>query len=1226
MNNQKMVSCLLQECKQMLEQPSLIMEDQPKESKKQLFGASLPADLRTLIEEAKEMKWPFVPERWQYKQAIDLEDKTNLQDMINARLHELLVCLKISIANRDYLTATAIAFLVDRFLYWVDGSSQLLQIVKRLHQLEPTVPIAPQLVIRQARISVNSGKLLKAEYILSSLIIDNGATGVWKYCKESDRILVQSVCIQIRGQILQKLGMWYEAAELIWASILGYFTLPQPDKKGIATSLGILADIFISMSEDDYIRFKNNSQLGLNLLKEFDHRLLSAAEACKLAAALSQFTPLFVLTAVNIRGICLLTYSCSSACPPEKRAFYLSQAKESFEIGLLSKKDKEPVTSKQELHSFIKAAFSLTKVHQGLYGESKSLNQVNQLCQEALEKLYVYSYSLQNEEQEKELLANDIMSLVMSVKEQLQVQNFPNSDAKSYIPDSYKTDVKKQVLNCDLNFEEVLRMYFQHHESVCDVFESTCRNHKIRPGKGKARTCITTLKTETRNMDTIGATEANSHYENHSVAIPISQKARKRHDGLKDQMGKKMSHIVTRQVSLDEETESETSDDQSKAGEISVDSQSGNKVFSELGTWSKLSRSSSSTSWEEIVNNKIDLPQGKVQKTKNTTELIEDIKNKIQESDLCLLTNKLHKITLQHSQNDTGFLKHPFPKSIPFTNAPKELDPDLRKKHMEAGVDASKQSLRGASSSNSKQDKAITSEKDPFGIISSGKISRTKDSSNATISSIRKGSIEDNANRTQELGPMNRNHWQMVDLEGETEDGTEDSLMNPDLPSEKSVPASIRNNVLKPECDHFVQNWINQSANMMLTGCSSKISEVKTQAEDDWELVSDDRRELTDLLSQPFASEGIIKDPQNYTTEAPGCSSGLVNKPVANHSSDCTTTEEDEGENRIGILNSSPSSSSLKSWYKGPSFSSSFSELGSPSLMNSSGSSFSFISMVKEQMQQARILSNDDYNKLLSGVEQAWLVDRMKNTGFFKPNLLHKTHYALLLKYSKISGLWTAQETAAYIGDNLSVAKKGKQRNAFWIHFLHQEETLGRYVGKEYKEEKEITYHFNDVERQMTAQYYVTEFNKRLYEQNIPTQIFYIPSVVLLILEGKSIQGCVTVEPYILGEFVKLSNNTNVVKMEYKATEYGLAYGHFCYEFSQGTDVVVDLQGWVTDNGKGLIYLTDPQIHSVSKKETSGLTNFGKKGIYYFFNNQHTECNEICSRLSLTRPSIEKPK
>lgn len=112
-------------------------------------------------------------------------------------------------------------------------------------------------------------------------------------------------------------------------------------------------------------------------------------------------------------------------------------------------------------------------------------------------------------------------------------------------------------------------------------------------------------------------------------------------------------------------------------------------------------------------------------------------------------------------------------------------------------------------------------------------------------------------------------------------------------------------------------------------------------------------------------------------------------------------------------------------------------------------------------------------------------------------------------------------------------------------------------------------------------------------------------------------------EPYILGEFVKLSNNTKVVKTEYKATEYGLAYGHFSYEYSNHKDVVVDLQGWVTGNGKGLIYLTDPQIHSVDQNDVT--TNFGKKGIFYFFNHQHVKCNEICHRLSLTRPSVEKP-
>ena len=57
---------------------------------------------------------------------------------------------------------------------------------------------------------------------------------------------------------------------------------------------------------------------------------------------------------------------------------------------------------------------------------------------------------------------------------------------------------------------------------------------------------------------------------------------------------------------------------------------------------------------------------------------------------------------------------------------------------------------------------------------------------------------------------------------------------------------------------------------------------------------------------------------------------------------------------------------------------------------------------------------------------------------------------ALLLKYSKKSELWTAQETVAYLGDYLHVTKKGRQRNAFWVHHLHQEETLGRYCLKTY--------------------------------------------------------------------------------------------------------------------------------------------------------------------------------
>nr|XP_020657806.1 alpha-protein kinase 1 isoform X1 [Pogona vitticeps] len=1242
-NIPKVVSGLLQECQQMLDQLSPEVEVQTEGDKMecQQYEALLPDDLRTLIEEAKEMKWPFVPERWQYKEAVHLEDKTNLQDMISAKLCDLLVYLKASIITRDYETAAAIVFLVDRFLYWVDGSTQLLQIVKKLHRLHPTVPVAPQLMIRQARVSVNSGKLLKAEYILSSLINDSGATGVWKYSKESDRILVQSVCIQIRGQILQKLGMWYEAAELIWASILGYFTLPQPDKKGIGTSLGILADIFVSMNENDYSHFKNNYQFDLHLLKEFDHRLLSAAEACKLAAAFCQFTSLFVLTAMNIRGTCLLSYSCSSACPSEKEMFYLSEAKKSFEIGLLTKNNKEPVTSKQELHSFVKAAFCLSKVHQRLYGESERLSQVNQFCQEALEKLYAYSHSSDNEQQDKGQLAKDIMSLVMSAKEQLHVQSFPNSDTMSYIPDGYKTDVNKPIVNGEMSFEKVLKMHSQHHEAVCDVFESTCRSHKVNSQEeGKRGACITTLKTETRNVDTMCMTEEKSHCGSDAAKNIVSQKLLKCYGVRKGQIQNKLSHDAAVDVSLGEETESEASErNQNRADDVLNGSQSGSEVSSSLRSWSKFSRSNLFTSWEDIDCHEDELPQDKVQNTKGRPDkeqarsaaLSGDVSKNVQGSDFCCFSSKMHQVSLQETQHDcTSHLKQSFQYNVALTDRVMDLEPNV--KHLEGAIDVAKRAYKengGANSRNSHDNlnstMSLTSEQDAFGITFSSAIdSRTKDNTeNSAAISKPTQYISRNENPADPewckriVEPVFKQNCTLIDQERETVDTTKDAQMMPHHPDDRATGTSIDSNMPKLEYDNYIQNWINKSVTTMAEGCSFEIPEVDPQAEtaEDWEIASNIGRRSEDHRAKTCT----IQDQQNHPTISP---SRRDNKLYANQSIDCTTTEEEEGEK---IRKVQSSSSSLKSWYNASNFSSSFSDLEVPSFLNSSGSSFVFMQRIKEQNLKARILNNDEYDRLLSGVEHDWLMQRMKNMGLFKPNLLHQAHSALLLKYSKKSGLWTAQETAVYTGDYLSVAKKGKQRNAFWIHFLHQEETLGRYVGKEYKDEKELLHHFNDVERQMTAQYYVTEFNKRLYEHKIPTQIFYIPSVILMILEGRSIQGCISVEPYILGEFVKLSNNTKVVKLEYKATEYGLAYGHFCYEFSQGTDVVVDLQGWVTGNGKGLIYLTDPQIHSVSQNKVSCLTNFGKKGIYYFFNNQHIECNEICHHLSLSRPLIEKP-
>ncbi|XP_053317426.1 alpha-protein kinase 1 [Spea bombifrons] len=1090
MNNQEVVA-LLDECKQKI--VALASEvSQPSEEEKndyQRCRASLPDDLKTLIEEAKEMKWPFVPERWQYKQAMAAEDKTNLQDLINPRLHDLLFFLKASITVADSATAAAIVFLVDRFLYWADASTRLLSVAKALHKMWPATPIAPQVVIRQARISTNSGKLLKAEYILSSLIINNGRTGSWSYSDENDRVLVQSVCIQIRGQILQKLGMWYEAAELIWASIVGFSELPIPDKKGIATSLGVLADIFISMSAEDYQRFKNRSHVCLSLLEEFDHRLLSAAEASKLAAAFSLYTPLFVLTNLNIRGTCLLSYSLSKDCLMEKKPLYLSEAKESFEIGLLTKKSGDLVTSKQELHSFVKAAFCLANIHTWLQMDSVPAKDVSLLCSEAMEKLA--KYSMLTDKQDKGNLANDIMSLVGSVKECLQVQPFATSDDHSYVPDSYRDCAKKTILTGNVKFSKVLEMFSQHHRSVCEAFESSCRSHKatdVEPGA-----CVTALKTHT-----ISTAEDSSCPTTGGSDLSSGTHGRRRK--------------LVRSNAL---THSLDGTNRKSLGKMQ---ESGNSTSS---SWYNVSNSSSS--WESL-------------NVTNDSELV------IEESELAKEdseeTDKMNN-TSAITKSDSGSGQNKDEQDLPIQ--------DLSVHEGEEGVN----------------------QNSPSPLVRS-----ESDASRSLL-----GNMPDVYGQTAE-------YYEIVDRCAETESATDCISYPPDVTDDigrhegsfTESPVSFTNQ----DKDRY------QNPDL-LTG--SDFNVIKQQRSVD---SSSSKKSL--WLQNTASSLDSGADPLSVL---PADADFL-----------CVTTEEEEDK-----LNSSYGSSS---WAMSAQFSGSISE---------SVSSRGSFALIRKQPS----LDATDCEKLLSGVDSDWILERLGGTERLKALPREKTYNAMLLKFSKKSELWTAQETCVYFGKYVKVTKEGHQRNAFWVHCLHQDETLGRYIGKEYKEQRNILHHFKDVERQMTAQYYVNEFNKRLYEMNIPTQLFYIPSSLLLILEDGIIEGCVTMEPYVLGEFVKLSNNKEIVKMQYEATKYGLALGHFAYEFSGRSDIVVDLQGWVTGSKKGeaLIYLTDPQFHSVkntsleaSRRRGANCTNFGKRGIELFFTTQHGECNEICHSLSLTRPNL----
>lgn len=1225
MNNQDTVASILQECKQvldrlLLETPDVSTEDKGED---QRCRASLSGELRTLIQEAKEMKWPFVPEKWQYKQAMSPEDKTNLQDVIGAGLQQLLAALRASILVQDCAAAAAIVFLMDRFLYGLDVSGKLLQVAKGLHKLQPATPIAPQVVIRQARVSVNSGKLLKAEYILSSLICNSGATGTWLYRNESDKVLVQSVCIQIRGQILQKLGMWYEAAELIWASVIGYLSLPQPDKKGISTSLGILADIFVSMSKTDYEKFKKSPKVNLALLKEFDHRLLSAAEACKLAAAFSAYTPLFVLTAVNIRGTCLLSYSCSADCPPGMKSTYLREAKEAFEIGLLTKKDGELVSGKQELHSFIKAAFGLATVHCRLHGETDAVHAARQQCSVAMGKLYTFSTSLSS--QDREVLSREIMSLISQVKGHLHVQSFPNADDRSYVPESFTCGLDRPILHGHVDFQQLLETYSQHHTSVCEVFESTCRNSRGHQRDAKAEVCITTLKTETGTVDTVGATleRVCSQDSGSTASSKMSEKDREK---LQRVRRRSWTHSEAFRVSLDQDTGTETELPNHSNGRADVSSK---PLRDSSSSWSRLSGLSSSSSWEEVngavqdTERKESSQEEHLVDTQCSTAVSEEPEGDRRiRRETYLLFSKLHGVSLQstedHNAESSQSQLHTPALPLNATNTCLASGVGL----LEPPEGSNTTSLQSSPSCGS----------DAWSLVSLGRFTAVttypsvqEEETSGIIGDFPESkydfkdwSGEKNEGKLTEIctGPELTFASSSVDPEGDTAESTDDgpsySLVAPGSLQGSHSMSTHRTSF--PDCS--VQN-----ADSAKIGCS-----VKDEAVDPDASTVDEEGQMLDSTEVYSAGQDGAHRPRalrsGQSDESP---KSFVNGhgPSPIFDEDFSTTEERE--ELESMLKSSQNSSSCSPWWlKSPAFSRSSSEGESSwSLLNSSRSSFgSLTGQTSQEILEARTLQPDDLEKLLAGVRHDWLLQRLENTGVLKSNQLQQAHSALLLKYSKKSELWTAQETVVYLGDYLKVKKKGKQRNAFWVHYLHQEETLGRYVGKEYKERKGLRYHLTDVERQMTAQHYVTEFNKRLYEQKIPTQIFYIPSTILLILEGRTIKGCISVEPYILGEFVKLSNNTKVVKTEHKATEYGLAYGHFSYEFSNHRHVVVDLQGWVTGNGKGLIYLTDPQIHSVDQRDVT--TNFGKRGIFYFFNNQHASCNEICHRLSLTRPSLEQ--
>ena len=210
------------------------------------------------------------------------------------------------------------------------------------------------------------------------------------------------------------------------------------------------------------------------------------------------------------QGTCLLSYSFSAECSSSEKTTFLTQAKDAFEIGLLTKTEEDVVTSKQELHTFVKAAYALAITHKWLGCPYSLVAEAIQVCREASAIYYTYCFE---ESADRDKLCQEIMGFVHKVKSLLKVEPFVNSDPGSFIPDTYRAAEDRTVVFTMEDFAMGMTRFQQHHRSVCEASKAKCHRHESVEWESSSSPglCVTSFGTATETPNTECATESQAH-------------------------------------------------------------------------------------------------------------------------------------------------------------------------------------------------------------------------------------------------------------------------------------------------------------------------------------------------------------------------------------------------------------------------------------------------------------------------------------------------------------------------------------------------------------------------------------------------------------------------------------------------------------------------------------------------------------------------------------------
>ncbi|KAK6349381.1 hypothetical protein TWF696_005669 [Orbilia brochopaga] len=185
---------------------------------------------------------------------------------------------------------------------------------------------------------------------------------------------------------------------------------------------------------------------------------------------------------------------------------------------------------------------------------------------------------------------------------------------------------------------------------------------------------------------------------------------------------------------------------------------------------------------------------------------------------------------------------------------------------------------------------------------------------------------------------------------------------------------------------------------------------------------------------------------------------------------------------------------------------------------------------------------------------------------------------------------------------------QGAMRVAFYARTAASQD---RFVVKSFKKfGKGLPHLAEDMRCQALCKAFALEFNALSGESHS------IDFIVTTCLKGKpgasSEEGCLSLEPFIHGDYIKYNNNCGYVNQGIphdRFNQAAQAFSHFTFERSRGRFLVSDLQG------VGHL-LTDPAIHTLNPERFKlSETNLGEEGFKFFFATH--ACNDICKRLRL---------